>query len=55
MRHYVIQTRQEFRASDLPAGTRVLPPNSMMTMDFRPDRLNVHLDGTDTVVKVIMG
>ncbi|KAI8081959.1 uncharacterized protein B0P05DRAFT_538790 [Gilbertella persicaria] len=32
------------RTQDLPKLHRVLPPNSMATMDFRPDRLNVQVD-----------
>lgn len=32
--------------STLPAGTRLLTPDMMVTQDFRPDRLNV-VSGTD--------
>jgi len=35
--------------STLPAGTRVLTPDMMVTQDFRADRLNV-ITGTDGLV-----
>ncbi len=35
--------------------TRVLPPNSMMTMDFRTDRLNIFLGPDKVVTKVNCG
>jgi len=35
--------------SSLPAGTRVITPDMMVTMDFRADRLNIMV-GTDGVV-----
>jgi hypothetical protein len=46
---------QEFRERDLPATSRVLPPDSMMTMDYRPDRLNVHLDAGNVVTSINFG
>lgn len=36
----------EIDQSTLPAGTRVLTPESIVTQDFRPDRLNI-MSGTD--------
>ncbi|PMD14515.1 hypothetical protein NA56DRAFT_610196 [Hyaloscypha hepaticicola] len=37
-----------FAKTDLPKETRVIEPGMMVTKDFKPDRLNVHLaeDGT---------
>lgn len=35
--------------STLPAGTRVVTPETMVTQDFRPDRLNITV-GADGVV-----
>lgn len=43
------------RRKDLPRPSRVLPPNSMMTMDYRPDRLNVRVDHTMRVTGVNYG
>ncbi|KAF2471955.1 uncharacterized protein BDR25DRAFT_302781 [Lindgomyces ingoldianus] len=42
-----------FAKQDLPKEHRVLKPDSMSTMDFKPDRLNIHVgeDGTVTNVK----
>ena len=34
---------QTFCKKDLPEQCRVIGPNQMVTMDFRPDRLNVHV------------
>lgn len=34
---------------------RVVPPGSMMTMDFREDRLNLLLDDDGTVVRAYPG
>lgn len=40
---------------DLPAYNRVLSPNSLMTRDFQPDRLNVHIDDNRKVERVYYG
>lgn len=37
---------------DLPEATRILGPNQPVTMDFRPDRLNIEI-GTDGRIKRI--
>ena len=37
---------------DLPEGARVLFPTTPATMDYRPDRLNVSVDKTDTITRV---
>lgn len=42
-------------ASALPAGSRVLLPGMSATMDFLPDRLNIEIDGADTVARVYCG
>ncbi|KAJ1721876.1 hypothetical protein LPJ53_003656 [Coemansia erecta] len=40
-----VDEQKQFTAASLPANHRILKgPNAMMTMDYRPDRLNVHLD-----------
>ncbi|PYI03292.1 hypothetical protein BO78DRAFT_323136 [Aspergillus sclerotiicarbonarius CBS 121057] len=33
-----------FAKKDLPAGHRVIKPGDAVTMDFRPERLNVHVN-----------
>ncbi|KAI9292435.1 hypothetical protein K502DRAFT_80214 [Neoconidiobolus thromboides FSU 785] len=40
---------------DLPDKHRVLKPDSMSTMDFVEDRLNVHIDHENIVTKVRYG
>jgi hypothetical protein len=40
---------------ELPEGTRVLFPTTPATMDFNPERLNVEVDASDTIVRVYCG
>lgn len=40
---------------DFPDGTRILLPDSMATTDFRPERLNVAIDGNAEVERVYCG
>ncbi|OZJ06135.1 hypothetical protein BZG36_01017 [Bifiguratus adelaidae] len=42
-------------AQDLPPFHRVLGPRSIMTMDFRPDRLNVHVNDANKIMNVRWG
>lgn len=35
--------------------TRIIEPNSAVTLDHRPDRLNIHLDQTKTISRVDCG
>ncbi|KAF1837566.1 hypothetical protein BDW02DRAFT_118443 [Decorospora gaudefroyi] len=44
-----------FAKMDLPKEHRVLKPDSMKTMDHKPERLNVHVDEDGTVKKVTHG
>lgn len=39
----------------LPEGARILPPNSVMTQDHRPDRVNVNLDDKDVITRIWCG
>lgn len=39
----------------LPEGTRVLFPTTPATMDFRPERMNVEVDKSDTIARVFCG
>ncbi|KAI8082852.1 uncharacterized protein BX664DRAFT_339218 [Halteromyces radiatus] len=43
------------RKKDLPQFHRVLAPNSIMTMDYRPERLNIHVDANQQVKGVNYG
>ncbi|KAL4893885.1 hypothetical protein BDV59DRAFT_176379 [Aspergillus ambiguus] len=44
-----------FPKKDLPESHRILNPGDPMTMDHRPDRLNVHLDKSGIVHDVNFG
>jgi len=41
--------------ASLPAGTRVLYPDSMMTKDYRMDRLNIYINADGKVDRVDCG
>jgi len=40
---------------DFPKGTRVIGPDSMVTMDFRPDRLNITYGKLGRIERVYCG
>ncbi|KAE8359026.1 hypothetical protein BDV27DRAFT_149950 [Aspergillus caelatus] len=44
-----------FAKKDLPESHRILKPGDMRTMDYKPERLNVHLDDKGTVHDVNFG
>ncbi|KAE8135493.1 hypothetical protein BDV38DRAFT_139989 [Aspergillus pseudotamarii] len=44
-----------FAKKDLPESHRILKPGDMKTMDYKPERLNVHLDDKGTVHDVNFG
>jgi len=44
-----------FAKSDLPKETRVVKEGDVMTMDHKPDRLNVHVADDGTVTNVTHG
>lgn len=46
---------QFVRTKDLPKLHRVLGSNSVVTMDYRPDRLNIHVDDDKKVKGVNYG
>ena len=48
-------TKETFPSLKGVNTVRVLYPNSIMTMDLRYDRINVHLLEDDTIVAVNMG
>lgn len=45
----------EARLAETGRPNRVLRPGQPMTMDYRPDRINVELDDSDRVVRVFCG
>jgi hypothetical protein len=46
---------QTFAKKDLPKEHRVLGPDSFSTADFKPERLNIHVDEDGTVKGVKFG
>ncbi|SPO04082.1 uncharacterized protein DNG_06765 [Cephalotrichum gorgonifer] len=44
-----------FCKTELPQECRVIKPGMMVTKDFKPDRLNVHVDDEGTVSHVHHG
>lgn len=48
-------TAQVFCKRDLPDQCRLVRPGTMVTKDFRPERLNVHVDDNGTVSHVYHG
>ena len=47
--------QQNFGKRDLPQVHRVIPPGAMVTKDWNPDRLNVHVKDDGTVSHVTHG
>lgn len=45
----------EARVKETGRPNRILRPGQPMTMDYRPDRINVELDDNDIVVRVSCG
>jgi hypothetical protein len=45
----------EVHTESLPQPLRVYGPDQMVTMDYRPDRMNIVLDADDIVVEVRCG
>ena len=39
----------------LPKGTRIIHPDMAVTQDYRPDRLNIHVDKAGQVERVACG
>lgn len=52
---FIFMHKKYVRRKDLPKPSRVIPKNSMITMDFRPDRLNVHVDDRKKITGVNYG
>jgi hypothetical protein len=49
------EPRGALDGQDIDAPTRILPPGSAMTMDHRPDRLNVELDEAGQITRIWCG
>lgn len=45
----------QLKAASGSRSVRVGRPGMAMTMDFRPDRLTVHVDGDNRIVKLVCG
>ncbi|KAK9315896.1 hypothetical protein V1522DRAFT_404942 [Lipomyces starkeyi] len=46
---------RQFPKTQLPDASRVIRPGSLVTMDFRPERINVTVDNDGTVLHVRTG
>ncbi|KAL2120285.1 hypothetical protein VTJ04DRAFT_4311 [Mycothermus thermophilus] len=44
-----------FCRTELPQESRVIPPGAIVTKDYRPNRLNVHVTEDGTVTHVTKG
>ncbi|KAK1995558.1 hypothetical protein LX36DRAFT_751028 [Colletotrichum falcatum] len=53
--HDEVSDEMTFCKRDLPKQTRVIEPGMMVTKDFVPDRLNVHVKEDGTVSHVQHG
>lgn len=40
---------------DLPPPVRVIGPNTIVTLDFREDRLNIYTDNANRIIRVACG
>lgn len=43
------------KQSSLPKNTRIINPNSMITMEFIKDRINLYIDNHNIVIKQTIG
>ncbi|KAI8819119.1 uncharacterized protein EV422DRAFT_568979 [Fimicolochytrium jonesii] len=48
-----VQRDQIVTPDQLPAHHRVIPASGMMTMDFRPERLNLEVDEQDVIKRQV--
>lgn len=46
------QSQTVLKSMLLPAGTRVIGPGDAVTMDFRPDRMNVEIGEDGRIAKI---
>ncbi len=55
LQHYVGQPRLNVPHGAMPDTYRVVGPNSVVTMDFRPDRLTIRVNESDVVESMACG
>ena len=55
LQHLMGEPQSALEGEDITAPTRILPPGSVMTMDHRPDRLNVELDEAGRITRIWCG
>ena len=48
-------TEDQIKAHAHANSVRVLDPDSMMTMDLRHDRVNIHIENDKKIIQVNMG
>lgn len=57
----IVQNQKEninvncIKQSSLPTGTRLIKPDTMITMELVKDRLNLYLDDHNVVIKQTIG
>ena len=49
------ETKETVYYSDLPKGTRILHPDTIITMEYNPDRWNLHVDDNNKITNVTKG
>ncbi len=55
LQQFVGQPLARVSALSLPPGTRIIAPDTAVTMDYRPERLNIEHDATEVVTRVYCG
>jgi hypothetical protein len=55
LQHLVGQPQAALEDETITAPTRILPPGAMRTMDHRPERLNVDIDDSGTILRLWCG
>ncbi|MTH65854.1 hypothetical protein GL284_16400 [Paracoccus sp. DK608] len=46
------QSKNVLSSMTLPKGSRVIGPNDAVTMDFRPDRMNIEIGTNDRISRI---
>lgn len=53
--HTLCPDSNDILINELPPGTRVIKPDTVVTMDFKPERLNIHVDHENKIIKQTTG